>query len=175
MFTKHCGRIQKFRRKGDLNYICKNELDKACFAHDAGYSDNKDLAKRTISYKILKDRAYEIALNPKYDGYERGLASVVYKCFDKKTRSVTKANKVLAKNCTNQWLKNSKKMKVYTTTIHRIFETKSNFHVKQRTTGKVQFLFFSSFLLVLTKFLFWEEDWALGYNSMKFRDFPDIS
>ena len=54
------------------------------------------------------------------------------------------------------------------TTIHKIFETNSSFHVKQRTTGKVQFVFFSSFLLVLTKFLFWEEGWALGYNSMKF-------
>ena len=42
-----------------------------------------------------------------------------------------------------------------------IFETKSSFHVKQRTTGKVQFLFFENFLLVLTRFLFWEEDWAL--------------
>ena len=61
------------------------------------------------------------------------------------------------------------------TTIHKIFETNSRFHVKQRTTGKVQFVFFSSFLLVLTKFSFWEEDWALGYNSMKFWDFPDIS
>ena len=61
------------------------------------------------------------------------------------------------------------------TIIHKIFETNSSFHVKQRTTGTVQFLFFSSFLLLLTKFLFWEEDWALGYNSMKFRHFPDIS
>ena len=60
------------------------------------------------------------------------------------------------------------------TTIHKIFETNSSFHVKQRTTGKLQLLF-SSFLLVLTKFSFWEEDWALGYNSMKFWDFPDIS
>ena len=54
------------------------------------------------------------------------------------------------------------------TTVHRIFETKSSFHVKQRITGKVQFPFFSIFFLVLRKFLFWEEDWALGYNSMKF-------
>ena len=64
---------------------------------------------------------------------------------------------------------------VLATTIHKIFETNSSFHVKQCTTGKVQFLFFSSFLLVLTKFSFWEEDWALGYNSMIFWDFPDIS
>ena len=54
------------------------------------------------------------------------------------------------------------------TTIHKIFKRNSSFHVKQRTTGKVQFLFFSCFLLGVTKFSFWEEDWALGYSSMKF-------
>ena len=53
------------------------------------------------------------------------------------------------------------------TTIHRIFETNSSFHVKQRTTGKVQFLFFRSCFLVLAKFSFWEEDWSQRYNSMK--------
>ena len=65
----------------------RNELDKACFAHDAAYSDGKDLAKRTISRKILKDRAYEIARNYNYDEYQRALASMVYKFFDKKTGS----------------------------------------------------------------------------------------
>ena len=54
------------------------------------------------------------------------------------------------------------------TTIHKLFVTNSSFRVKERSTGKVQFLFFSSSLLVLTKFSFWEEDWTLGYNSMKF-------
>ena len=53
-------------------------------------------------------------------------------------------------------------------TIHIIFETKSSFHVKQRTTGKVQFPFFSSFLLALTNISFWDKDWALGYNSIRF-------
>ena len=60
-FTKFRERIQKFK---DLNYIYKNELDKVCFAHDAAYSSSKGLAKRTISNNILKDRAYEIAINP---------------------------------------------------------------------------------------------------------------
>ena len=54
------------------------------------------------------------------------------------------------------------------TTIHKILETNSSFYVKQRTTGKVQFLFFSYFLPILTNFSFWEEDWAPGYNSIKF-------
>ena len=60
-FTKD----QKVREKGNL----KHELDKACFTHDAAYSDSKDLAKRTISNKILKDRTYEIAGNHKYEEY----------------------------------------------------------------------------------------------------------
>ena len=55
-----------------------------------------------------------------------------------------------------------------TTNTDKIFEKNSSFHVKWRTTGKVQFLFSRSLLLVLTKFSFWEEDWALGYTSMKF-------
>ena len=54
------------------------------------------------------------------------------------------------------------------TTIQKILETNSSFYTTQRTTGKVEFLFFSSFKLILTKFSFWQEDQALGYNSMKF-------
>ena len=60
-----------------------NELDKACFAHDGTYSYSKDLAKRTISDKILKVRTYEIARNCNYDVYQGALASAVYKFFDK--------------------------------------------------------------------------------------------
>ena len=82
-FTKHHERIQKFKEKGDLNYIWKRI--KSCFAHDAVDANSKDLAKSTGSDKILKDRAYEIALNHKYDGYQRGLASMKYKNFDNKT------------------------------------------------------------------------------------------
>ena len=56
-FTKRCERIQKFRETGNLKHIYKNELYKACFAHDAACPDSKDLATRTISDKVLKDRA----------------------------------------------------------------------------------------------------------------------
>ena len=66
-------------------YIYKNELDKACFAHDAAYSDSKNLTKRTIADKILIDKAFNIAKDKKYDGYQRGLASMVYKLFNKKS------------------------------------------------------------------------------------------
>ena len=87
-FTKHRQRIQKFMQTGDTNYIYRPELDKACFPHDAANCDSKDLVKRTQSDKVLKDKAFAIANNPKYDGYERGLASMVYKFFDKKSASL---------------------------------------------------------------------------------------
>ena len=70
-FTKHEQRIQKFRETGDTNYIYKNELGKACFVHDAAYSDSKDLTKRTVADKILKNKAFDIAKDSKYDGYQR--------------------------------------------------------------------------------------------------------
>ena len=57
--------------------IYRNELDKACFAHDAVYSDCEDLAKRSISDKILKNRTFEIAINHNDDRYQRALASMV--------------------------------------------------------------------------------------------------
>ena len=87
-FTKHRERIQKIRETKNLKHLYRNELDKACFTHDAAYSDSKDSAKRTISDKILKDRAYEIARKRGYNVYQRVLASMVYKLFDKKTGSV---------------------------------------------------------------------------------------
>ena len=84
-FTKHKQRIQKFKESGNTNYIYKNEFYKACFAHDAAYSDSKDLTKRTVADKILRNKAFNIAKDPKYDGYQRGLAPIVYKFFDKKS------------------------------------------------------------------------------------------
>ena len=83
-FTKHKQRIQKFKETGDTNYIYKNALDKACFAHDAACSNSKNLTKRTIADKILRDKAFNIAKDAKYDGYQRGLASMGYKFFDSK-------------------------------------------------------------------------------------------
>ena len=85
-FRKNKERIRKFKETGDTSYIYKNELDKACFQHDMAYGDFKDLKRRTYSDKVLRDKAFNIAKNPKYDGYQRGLASMVYKCFDKKSK-----------------------------------------------------------------------------------------
>ena len=89
-FTKHEQRIQKFRKTGDTNYIYKNELDKACFVHDTAYFDSKDLTKRIAANKFLKNKAFDIAKDPKHDGYQRGLASKVYKFFDSKVASPDK-------------------------------------------------------------------------------------
>ena len=84
-FTKHEERIKKFNQTGDTRYIYRNDLDKACFQHDSAYADNKDLINRTRADKVLRDKAYDIASNPEYDGYQRGFASMVYRFFDKKT------------------------------------------------------------------------------------------
>ena len=84
-FTRHKERIKKFKQTGDTRYIYRNELDKACFQHDSTYADHKDLINRTKPDKILRDKAYDIASNPEYDRYQRGLASMVYKFFDKKS------------------------------------------------------------------------------------------
>ena len=85
-FTENKERIEKFMQTGNTNFIYKNELDKACFEHDMGYGKSKDLVKRTQSDKVLKNKAFKIASDPKYDGYQRGLASMVYKFFDKKSK-----------------------------------------------------------------------------------------
>ena len=84
-FTKNKERIQKFKETGGSRYIYRNEIDKACFQHDMAYGDFKDLARRTAADNVLRDKAFNIAEDPKYNGYQRGLASMVYKFFDKKT------------------------------------------------------------------------------------------
>ena len=58
------------------------------------YEDFKDLKRRTFSDKVLKDKAFNIAKNSKYDGYQRGLASIVYKFFDKSTGSGIANNEI---------------------------------------------------------------------------------
>ena len=85
-FTKNKERIEKFMQTGNTDFVYKNELDKACFQHDMAYGKSKDLIKRTQSDNVLKDKAFKIASNPNCDGCQRGLASMLYKFFDKKSK-----------------------------------------------------------------------------------------
>ena len=80
-FTKSKEKIQKFKETEHSRYIYQNKLNEACFQHDMGYGDFKDLTRRTTSYKILLDKAFNIAKIPKYDRYQRGLASIIYNFF----------------------------------------------------------------------------------------------
>ena len=85
-FAKNKERIQKFKETGDTSYIYKNELDKTFFQHNIAYGDFKDLKRKTFSNKVLRDKAFNIDKIPRYDGYQRSLASTVYKFFDKKSK-----------------------------------------------------------------------------------------
>ena len=116
-FTTHAERIKKFEQTGNTSYIFKNELDKACFKYDSGYADYKDLTNRTRADKVLKDGAFEIASDPQYDGYQRGLASMVCKFFDKKSSGsgvISKSNVKLANELHKPVIKKFSKCKVYT-------------------------------------------------------------
>ena len=66
-FTRNKERIEKFMQTGNTDFIYRNELDKACFQHDMAYGKSKDLTKRTQSDKVLKDKAFKIASDPKYE------------------------------------------------------------------------------------------------------------
>ena len=85
-FTQNKERIEKLMKTGNTDTIYRNELDKACFQHDMAYGKSKYLVKRTQSDKVLKYKAFKIASDPKYDGCQRGLPSIVCKCFDKKSK-----------------------------------------------------------------------------------------
>ena len=117
-FTRHKARIKEFKRTGDTRYIYRNELDKACFQHDYAYADHKDLINRTEADKAFKDKAYDIASNPEYDGYQRGLASMVYKFFDKKLagsgiNTIKSSSSILADELHKPVIRKFKKRKVY--------------------------------------------------------------
>ena len=71
-----------------------------------GSWQNKRFSKKTQSDKVLKDKAFNIASDPKYDSYQRGLASMVYKFFDKKSASLNKSKGSGIVNETNYQLAN---------------------------------------------------------------------
>ena len=115
-FPKNKEKIEQFMKTGNTDFICKNKLDKACFQHDVPYGKSKDLVKRTQSDKVLRDKAFKIASDPKYDGYQRELASVVYKFLDKKSSGIgitNESNYQLANELHKTFIKSFKKRKVY--------------------------------------------------------------
>ena len=116
-FTKNKKRIEKFMRTGNTDFIYKNELDKACFQHDMAYGKSKDFVRRTQSDNVLRDKAFKIASDPKYDGYQRGLTSMVYKLFEKKSEgsgiTTNEFNYQLANELHKPVIKKFKKRKVY--------------------------------------------------------------
>ena len=105
VFTKNKERIKKFKETGDTKFIYRNEVDKTCFQHDMGYGGFKDLAKGTVSDTLVRVIAFDIAKNPKYDGYQRGRASVVYNFFDKKSASGSGVTTLANKSALNNEIK----------------------------------------------------------------------
>ena len=80
--------IWKLKETRASRYIYQIQLDKACFEHDIVYRDFKDLTGRTATDKVLRDKVFNIAKNPKYDGYQRGLSSMVYNFLIKRLQAV---------------------------------------------------------------------------------------
>ena len=121
-FTINKERIQEFKETAYTNYIYKNELDQACFQHDMDFGDFKDLARRTAFDKVLRDKTFYIAKNSKYGRCHRGLGSMVYNFFDKKSagsgvnlhaNKCSFDNEELAEELYKTFIKKFKKRTVY--------------------------------------------------------------
>ena len=112
-FIRHKQRINDFMKDGKLSHILKNKLDAACFQHDSAYAKYKDRLNRKKSDVVLKNKALKIAMDPKINGYQRGLASMVYKIFDKRTKESGINDKILAEELHKPIVKNFKRRKVY--------------------------------------------------------------
>ena len=115
-FTKNEERIEKFMETGNTNFIYRNELDKACFQIDMAYGTSKDLTKRAQLDNVLRDKAFKIASSTKYGWYQRGLASMIYTFFDKKSKAsgvATVPNYQRPNELDRRIIKKIKRRKVY--------------------------------------------------------------
>ena len=121
-FTRHKERIKEFKCTGNIKLLYRNALDKACFKHDAAYAKYKDVENKLIADDKLKNSAYDIASNPEYDGYQRGLASMVYKFFNSKvvprnktisSKGTKEVNNMLAEELHKTVIRKFNKRKVY--------------------------------------------------------------
>ena len=115
-FAKSKDKTQNFMQKGHKDYIYRDDLNKACFQHDKSCGKYKYLTTRTESDKVLKGKVFKIASNPKYNAYERGLASMVYMIFDKKSTGggiQCMSNQQLADELQKPIIRKFKRRKVY--------------------------------------------------------------
>ena len=111
----------------NTDYIYKNDLEKACFQHGMTYGKFKDLAKRAQSDKVLRDKDFEITCNPKCDGYQRGLASMICMFLDKKSSGNSIKNEIKQ----NQQLAN----KIYKPIARKLKRKKVNSSFKENIWG----------------------------------------
>ena len=110
-FTRHQQRISDFMKDGKLSHIAKNRLDAAYFQHDSTYAKYKDRLNRKKSDVVLKNKALKTAMNPKVNGYQKTLASMVWKFFDKRTKGMGLNNSILAEELHKPIIKNFEKKK----------------------------------------------------------------
>ena len=128
-FTRHQQRINEFMKDGRLSHIPQNRLDAACFQHDSAYAKYKDRINRKQSDIVLKNKALKIAVDPRVNGYQRGLASIIYKFFNERTKGsgiesgnrFTK-NEILAEELHKPIFKNFKRRKVYSSFKDNIWD-----------------------------------------------------
>ena len=118
LFTRHKQRINDFMKDGKLSHILKIRLDTACFQHDSAYAKYRDRLNRKKSDVALKNKALKITMDPRINGYQRGLASMVYNFFDKRTKGSglnynkkLNENKALAEEHHKPIIKNFKRRK----------------------------------------------------------------
>ena len=87
-------------------------MDAACFQHDSAYAKYKDRLNRRQSDVVLKNKDLKIATDPRVNGYQRGLASMVHKFFNERTKGSGINNKILVEELHKPIIKNFKRRKV---------------------------------------------------------------
>ena len=132
-FTRHQKRIDIFMKDERLSHILKNRLDAACFQHDSAYAKYKDRLNRKQSDIVLKNKALKFATDPRVNGYQRGLASMVYKFFHKRTKGSginlqanSLNNEILAEELHKSIIGNFKRRKVYSSFKDNIWDVERN-------------------------------------------------
>ena len=112
-FTRHQQRIDDFMKDGKISHIAKNRLDAASFQHDSDYNKYKDSLNRKKYDVVLKNKALKFATDPKVNGYQRGIAAMVYKFFNERTKGIGLNNEILANELHKPIIRNFKRRKVY--------------------------------------------------------------